>query len=184
MQRRLIPAAVAAVALAAAPAAGAKEISNAEVCGTAGACQTVDDEASRMALMTASGRSIAPPPEAPYYDVRAEYSHGDQRQWVSYVAVPSRRAVRYEDGAWYVMTAEQGALIRKATAGAEPYPAAGLIGAAPAADPPPVAATEGGSLLWPEGVLLALAGVLLAGALTVAVRRGSLGWPRRGPAAP
>ena len=137
MQRRLIPATVAALALAAAPAAGAKEISNAEVCGTAGACQTVDGEASRMALMTASGRSIAPPPRAPYYDVRAEYSHGDQHQWVSYVAVPRHRAVRYEDGAWYEMTAEQAALIRESTAGAEPYPAAGLIDAAPAPDPSP-----------------------------------------------
>ena len=70
---------------------------------------------------------------------------------------PRHRAVRYEDGAWYQMTAQQAALIRKSTAGAEPYPAAGLIDAAPAPDPKPAAvASDGGSLLWPEGVLLAL----------------------------
>jgi hypothetical protein len=183
MHRRLIPAAVAALALAAAPATGAKEISRAEVCGTAGACQTVDDEGSRMQLMTASGRSIPPPPEAPYYDVRAEYRHGDQSQWVSYVAVPRHDAVRYQDGAWYEMTAEQAALIGKATAGAEPYPAAGLVGAAPPADPKPAAAASGdGSLLWPWGVLLAIA--LAAAGATAAARTATHGWRRRGPAAP
>ena len=132
MHRRLIPAAVAALALAAAPAAGAKEISNAEVCGTDGCVPAVDGEASRMALMTASGRSIAAPPRAPYYDVqRRVQPRRPAPRRSSFVAVPRHRAVRYEDGAWYEMTAEQAALISKLAGGEQPFPAAGLIGAAP-----------------------------------------------------
>ncbi len=83
------------------------------------------------------------------------------------------------------MTAEQAALIRKSTAGAEPYPAAGLIDAAPASEP---VAADGGNLLWPEGVLLALAlgvaGVFLIRPLRAAARTATPGSRRRARAAP
>jgi len=182
MQRRLIPAAVAALALAAAPAAGAKEISNAEVCGT-DACASVTGKADRLALMTGSGKSIAAPPEAPYYEASAVYSHGGQSKTVGFVAVPRHRAVSYEGGPWYEITAAQSALISKLAGDKQPFPAAGLIGAAPAPDPKPaaVAASDGGSLLWPEGVLLALA---LAAAATAAVRTATPASRRRARAAP
>ena len=81
MQRMLFLAAVAALALAAAPAAVAKEITKAEVCGTDG-CVSVDDEAGRMALMTSGGSPTDPPHAAPYYEVQRQFAtddHGDGR---------------------------------------------------------------------------------------------------------
>jgi len=185
MQRRLIPAAVAALALAAAPAAGAKEISNAEVCGANG-CAGVSGEADRLALMTGSGKSIAAPPEAPYYEASAVYSHGGQSKTVGFVAVPRHRAVSYEGGPWYEITPAQSALISKLAGDRQPFPAAGLTGAAPAPDPKPapVAASDGGNLLWPEGVLLALAlGVFLIRPLRAAARTATLASRRRARAA-
>jgi hypothetical protein len=167
MKRMLVFAAAAALTLAAAPAAAAKEITKAEVCGTGGACQSVDDEAGRLALAE-SGAPMAPPPRAPYYEINVRFEHGDESATVGFAAVPRHRAVRYSDGNWYEMTAAQSAVIRKTTGDVKPFPAAGLIGAAPAPDPKPqpAAASDGGNLLWPEGVLLALglaaAGVFLA----------------------
>ena len=173
MPRTLVLAAIAALALAAAPAAGAKEISKAEVCGQGG-CATVDDEQGRMALMS-GGSPTDPPRAAPYYEVRAEMSHGDEHGTVSFVAVPTRNAVRYDDGMWYEMTAEMGAVIRKVTADSKAFPAAGLIGAAePPAKPAPApaASDDGGNLLWPEGVLVALA-LGVAGVFLVRAARSS-----------
>jgi len=163
MKRMLVFAAAAALTLAAAPAAAAKEITKAEVCGSGGACQTVDDEAGRLALAE-SGAPMAPPPSAPYYQISARFEHGDESATVLFVAVPGRRAVRYSDGNWYAMTAAQSAVIREATSDAKPLPAAGLIGAAPAPDPKPqpAPASDDGSLLWPEGVLLALLALVAA----------------------
>jgi hypothetical protein len=158
MRRMLILAAAAALWLLAAPAAVAKEITKAEVCGSGGNCAVVDDEQGRMALMS-GGNPTDPPRAAPYYEVRAEMSHGDEHATITFVTVPSRRAVRYDDGMWYAMTAEQVALIQKLTTDMKALPAAGLVGAAepPEPQPAPAATDDGGSLLWPEGVLLALA---------------------------
>ena len=104
MQRTLILAAVAAIALAVAPAAMAKEITKAEVCGTGG-CVTVDDEAGRAVLMN-GGASRAAPPAAPYYNVRIEMSHGEEVGAFNLAAVPKQRAFRADDGAWYDMPPE------------------------------------------------------------------------------
>ena len=173
MTRMLVFAAAAALTLAAAPAAAAKEITTAEVCGAGGACQTVDDEAGRLALAE-SGQPMAPPPRAPYYEISARFEHGDESATVVFVAVPGRRAVRYSDGNWYAMTAAQSAVIRETIGDAEPFPAAGLIGAASAPEPKPqpAPASDGGSLLWPEGVLLALA-LGVAGVFLVRAARSS-----------
>jgi hypothetical protein len=174
MRRTLVLAAIAALALAAAPAAGAKEIRSAEVCGT-DSCATVDDEAGRFALMGA-GPPMSPPPRAAYFEVNARFAGEGHSETITFVAVPEHRAVRYADGAWYQMTAEQQALIGELTAGAKAFPAAGLIGAAkpPAKPAPAPAASDGGSLLWPEGILVALVlaagGVLLVRAPTTAAR--------------
>ena len=173
MTRMLVFAAAAALTLAAAPAAAAKEITNAEVCGSGGACQSVDDEAGRLALAE-SGPPMSPPPRAPYYEISARFEHGDESATVGFVAVPRHRAVRYSDGNWYEMTAAQAAVIRETTGDAKPLRAAGLIGAAPAPDPKsqPAPASDGGNLLWPEGVLLALA-LGVAGVFLVRAARSS-----------
>lgn len=173
MKRTLVFAAVAALTLAAAPAAAAKEITKAEVCGAGNVCQSVDDEAGRLALAE-SGAPMAPPPRAPYYEINARFEHGDESARVGFVAVPRHRAVRYSDGNWYAMTAAQSAVIRETTGDAKPFPAAGLIGAAAAPEPKPqpAAASDDGSLLWPEGVLLALA-LGMAGVFLVRAARSS-----------
>ena len=160
MQRTLIPAAVAALALAlavaVAPAALAKEITKAEVCGTGG-CASVDDEAGRAVLLN-GGPPRTPPTAGPYYNVRMEMAHeGEDVGAFTLVAVPDKRAYRADDGAWYEMPSEMTALVTKVTAGYKAFPAAGLIGAAPAPEPRPAAAADSGSPLWPEGVLIALA---------------------------
>jgi hypothetical protein len=166
MRRRTLVLA-ATLALAAAPAAGAKEIQKAEVCGP-NACTSVDDEASRVVLLE-GGPPSKPPAAAPYYDVRFQVDHGDSRETFGFVAVPSKRAYRTDDGEWWTLTDEMLALIQKATGDTQAFPAAGLAGAAPPAEPKPQpAASDGGGLLWPEGGLLAL---VLAAAGVFLVRR-------------
>ena len=167
MQRMLTLAAVAALALAAAPAAVAKEITKAEVCG-AGGCATVDDEAGRAVLMN-GGPSRTPPPAAPYYNVRIEMSHGEETGAFNLAAVPEQRAFRADDGAWYEMTPEMTALITKVAAGKRAFPAAGLIGAAAPPEPRPAAA-DTGNPLWPERLLIALVLVVAAVFLVRAAR--------------
>ena len=178
MQRALLPAAVAALILALAPAAAAKEITKAEVCGPGG-CARVGDEAGRAALME-GGSPRTPPPAAPYYEVRMEMDHGGEDVGTfSFAAVPEQRAFRADDGAWYEMPPEMVALVGKVAAGERPFPASGLIGAAAPPPEPRAAAADTGNRLWPEGVLIAAA-LAAAGLLLVRASRR----PRRvGPAA-
>jgi hypothetical protein len=81
-------------------------------------------------------------------------------------AVPARRALRASDGTWIDMPPDVAAVIAKLTAGHRPFSASRLTGAAPPPQPHPAPAAESDSLLWPEGVLIALAlaaaGVVLA----------------------
>ncbi|MEA2132095.1 MAG: hypothetical protein QOC68_4 [Solirubrobacteraceae bacterium] len=170
MQRVLVLAAVAALALAVAPAAVAKEITKAEVCGADG-CVSVDDADGRFALME-GGPPRTPPAAAPYYEVNMEMDH--RGGGFSYTAVPDRRAYRADDGGWYEMPPAMVVLVAKAAARSRAFPAAGLIGAAPAPEPP----ADTGNALWPEGALIAL--VLAAGGVfLVRLARGSR---RFGPA--
>ena len=171
-RRTLVLAAV--LALAAAPAAGAKEIQKAEVCGPS-ACASVDDEASRVVLLE-GGPPGKPPAAAPYYDVRFQVDHGDSRETFGFVAVPSKRAYRTDDGEWWTLTDEMLALIEKATGDEQPFPASDLVGAAPPADPKPQPAAGADSPLWPEGVVIAL--IALAAAAVV-VRLSAAGGRRR-----
>lgn len=155
MQRTLLLAAVAALALAAAPAAAAKEITKAEVCGPDG-CTNVGDRAT-LPLLANGGSPRTPPAAAPYYDVRVTMAEGDQDVTWSFAAVPSRHAMRADDGTWMEMPPDTAALITKTAAGSRTYPAGDLVGAARPRDPRPAPATGGGdSPLWPEGVIIAL----------------------------
>jgi hypothetical protein len=170
MQRTLVLAAVAAVTLAAAPSAPAKEISKAQVCG-ADACAAAA-LGDRQTLAN-GGPTRTPPTAAPFYTVRIAVDTGERRttNWET-TAVPERRALRADDGTWLEMPADVEAVITKLTADLRPFPASGLVGAAPPPKSHPAAASD--SPLWPEGVLIALAvavgGVFLVRAATGARR--------------
>ena len=164
MQRTLVLAAVAAIALAVAPAASAKEITKAEVCGAEG-CRAAD-RGDREVLVN-GGPSRTPPTAAPFYMVRFEVDTGEGRteRW-GITAVPERRALRAEDGTWLEMPPDVAAVITKLAAGRRGFPASGLMGAAPPPEPRPAAPADTRSPLWPEGVLIAL--VLAAGGFGLA----------------
>ena len=148
MRRMLVLAAAAALALAAAPAAVAKEVKKAEVCGPDG-CVSADDEQTRMTLLQ-GGPPTKPPTAAPYYEVRITMAAGDETHTWGFAAVPDRQAARADDGTWMRMPDEMTGIVKQLTLGQKPYPAAGLIGAAPPPEPKPVAA-DADSPLWPEG---------------------------------
>jgi hypothetical protein len=156
MRRTLITAAIAALALAAAPAATAKEIKKAQVCGP-DACAAVDDEQGR-AILVNGGPPRQPPTAAPYYEVRITMAEGDEEFPLSNAAVPARHALRGDDGTWMDMPPEMVALINKVAGDQRPFPAADLVGAAPPSESPaqPGAADSSDSPLWPEGVVIAL----------------------------
>jgi hypothetical protein len=143
-----------ALLLAAAPAAAAKEIKKAEVCGPDG-CSNVEDHGS-FAILADGGPPRTPPTAAPYYDVRITMAEGDTDATFSFAAVPARHAARVDDGTWLEMPPEEVALIKKTAAGRKPYPAGDLVGTAPPPDPRPEPATGSDSPLWPEGVIVAL----------------------------
>jgi hypothetical protein len=96
--------------------------------------------------------------------------------------VPSRNAVRGDDGAWTELpAAAKRALTEVVGDDLKPIPGVGLIGAAPAPDPAPVAAAEPGGLSWLEGLLVVGALIVVAaGFVALGRRRPSL--RRRGTA--
>jgi hypothetical protein len=170
MQRTLILAAVAALALAAAPAASAKEITKAEVCGADGCAAAAGGDRQTLGN---GGPTRTPPAAAPFYTLRITVDHGDgaTTSW-EMTAVPARRALRAEDGTWLDMPPDVAAVITKLAAGHRPFPASALTGAAPAPKPRPAAAADAGSALWPEAVLIALA-LAVGGGFVVRAARGS-----------
>ena len=168
MRRMLVLAAVAAAVLATAPAAVAKELTKAAVCGPED-CVAVEDESGRTALMSGGGSPMDPPRGAPYYEVRGRIDHGEEHAKITFAVVPSRKAVHYDDGSWYAMPAEMSALVSKITADSKPFPATGLVGWAAPPDPqrqPATPAGDDGNPLWPEGAIIALL-ALAAAAATV-----------------
>jgi hypothetical protein len=173
MKWTLAAAAVAGAALALAPAAGAKEIKEAQICGADG-CTTVNDEGDR-ALLVSGGPPRTPPTAAPFYAVRITMDEGgEQAGRFEAAAVPRKGALRGGDGTWMQMPAVMARVVERYAAGHRPYPAARLAGAAPAA--PPAESSAGEGVLWPEGALLALALLGAAGVLARrAARRGRLG---------
>jgi hypothetical protein len=178
MKRTLVVAALAALALA--PAAHGKEVRQAQVCGPDG-CITVDDQTAGAALAN-GGPPRTPPTAAPFYRIRIAIDTGGGRtDHFSVAAVPARHAMRGSDGTWMDMPDEVAAVIERVAGSARPYPAARLAGAAPLAPAPaePSKAARADSLLWPEGVLLALA---LLGAAGLLVRRAIRGTGRFGHA--
>ena len=162
MRRMPVLAAAAALALAAAPQAVAKEITKAQVCGP-DACTTVDDDHAREVLVN-GGPPRKPPTAAPYYEVRITMAEGDENHTWSFAAVPAKDALRADDGTWLDMPPEVTAVVKGFAGDQRPFPASELTGAAaPPADPQPVADAD--SPLWPEGVVIALIALAAAAAI-------------------
>jgi hypothetical protein len=117
------------------------------------------------------GPPRTPPTEAPYWEVRvtmvmsAEETGGTEEEhaW-SFAAVPSKDAARGEDGTWMQPPPEATTLVKEYSEGIEPYPASHMVGWAPPHEPQPApaSASDGDSPLWPEGVLVALAALVVA----------------------
>jgi hypothetical protein len=176
MQRTLVLAAFATLALLAAPPAVAKEIKSAQVCG-ADACATTEDSGDREVLVN-GGPPRTPPTAAPFYTLRVNIdTGGGNTDHFEMTAVPARHALRGSDGTWLEMPPDMATVVAKLAAGHRAFPASDLIGAAPAPRPHPAAAGTG-SPLWPEGVLIALV-LVAAGWFLVRAVRGSR---RFGPA--
>jgi len=166
-----ILAALAATALVLAPAARAKEIEQAEVCGADG-CIEVADEGDRATIVD-GGPPRTPPAEAPFYAVRLVIDTGGGHvERLDTFAVPSRHALRGADGTWMVMPKTLATVVERYARRLRPLPASELVGAAPA---PVAAAPAGDGVLWPEGVLVALA-LLGVGVLVVRRTRGARRW--------
>ena len=142
-----------ALLLTVVPAAVAKEITKAEVCGPDG-CSAVADVAVAPVLGN-GGPPRTPPTAAPYYDVRLTVAEGEHNATWSFAAVPARHAMRADDGTWMEMPPDMVALVNKTAAGRKQYPASEMVGWAAAPDPKPESASTD-SPLWPEGVLIAL----------------------------
>lgn len=182
MRTPAIAAALVAAALIVPAAAAAKEIKEGTVCGASG-CETVTDRELLMALVDGGDISSEPPQAAGFYEVEiVMVGEGEQHTFETQM-VPSRNALRGDDGTWMQLpAAAKRALTTVVGDDLKPFPAVGLIGAAPAPDPGPVAAAEPGGLSLPEGLLVVGALVLVAaGFLMFGRRRPSL--RRRGAGA-
>ena len=169
MKRTLGATAVAVAALALAPAALAKEIKQAQVCGSDG-CAAVDDSSDREVLVN-GGPPRTPPTAAPFYVVRLTVDEGNGHSFrIRNEAVPLQRALRGDDGTWMEMPESMYRLIARKTAHHRAYPASSLVGAAPARPERREAAVADDNGLWPEGVVFALV-LAAAGMLGLAAAR-------------
>jgi hypothetical protein len=158
-----------AVALVAAPAAQAKEITKARVCGVDG-CATTRDPAVLQALMNGGPPTVPPSPAGGVISVRATVSEPDGTPVGEFTSwwVPSARMLVAEDGTWMRLSSRSQVAIERLASRFEPFPGS-RIGLpdepAPAPVPP---ADDGGVPSWPLIALLAAA--IVAGAL-LALRR-------------
>src|SRR3954453_1607028 len=110
--------------LVAVPAAAAKQVSRAEICG-AGGCASF---AGRGLQPLAEGGDIVGPPVpgAPYFLVRIEIRAGDERNHFTSRWVPSLNLIRGAQGTWMVMPAAGKALLVKLSAHRTPLAASTL----------------------------------------------------------
>jgi hypothetical protein len=171
----------AALALVVPAATSAKEIKEGTVCGASG-CETVTDRELLMALVDGGGISSEPPQAGPFYRVEIVMAGEGEMHSFETQMVPSRDALRGDDGTWMQLpAAAKRALDQVVGEDLEPYPASGLIGAAPAPDLAPPASDRGG-LSWLQGGLVVGGLILLAAAVIVLSQGRRPSWlRRRGP---
>ena len=165
--RRLAPI-IALLALFAAPAAHAKEITKARVCGHDD-CVTTHDPAILNGLMNGAPPTIPQDPKAPMLRITAtisEHPGGEEMGTTQSQWVPSLGLLVAEDGTWMKLP-DDAARALDALA-IEPFPAQpGAAATAATATPAPAAqADDGGLPAWLLfAAALALVGALVAAAL-------------------
>ena len=163
-----------AVALVAAPAAQAKEITKARVCGV-DECATTRDPAVLQALMNGGPPTVPPNPAGGVISLRDTIAEPDGTPVGQFTSwwVPSVRMLVAEDGSWMQLSSHSKAAIERVTARFEPFPGStiGLPDEPAPAPAAPAAADTGGGTPW--ALIAILAAALGAGAL-VALRRVAL----------
>jgi hypothetical protein len=193
--RRLIGCLAAIALLVIVPAASAKVVHSAVICGDGG-CASISkqDGRPRLQALAEGGNVVGPPAHgAPYYRVNVEIRGGDARARYTNHWVPSLDLIRGQDGTWMEMPAEGKAGLAALTAKLKPLPASTLPLSASAdslamariaaiSTPAPVVtapSNDGGGFPW-SWILAAAA----AAGLTVTIaarRRRRTGAPRQVP---
>jgi hypothetical protein len=180
MSGRTLVSALVLVVLAAPPAAAAKGVQDARVCGADG-CVTAPLNADTYVLFEGGTPVAAPARRAPFFELRYRRMTGeshdiDALESVRMIYVPSAGLLRADDGQWLQADRRAAAAMRRALTGTEPFPAAklGLPGVPQERPAPGSAGTGDGPPVVP---LLALAVLGGGAALAVGSRR------RRRPAA-
>ena len=145
MTPRLLTALAAALALAPAVAAPAKELSKAELCG-ADRCVDITRDAAGERLETGLlGGAITPPPSEPgrFVKVNFTFDEGEGVPGFGFTGlfVLSGAAMRHESGEWIRMSASERAWMRKVARAVEPFGADKLNAIAPEIEDPSLART-------------------------------------------
>jgi hypothetical protein len=159
-----------AVALVAAPAAQAKEITKARVCGVDG-CATTRDPVVLQALMNGGPPTVPPSPAGGVIRVRATVAEPDGTPVGEFTSwwVPSARMLVAEDGTWMRMSSRSRVAIERVASRFEPFPGSKIgLSDEPAPAPAPAAHDSGGGPSWP---LIALLGAAIAAGALLALRR-------------
>jgi hypothetical protein len=165
--RRLAPIIALLAVFAAAPAASAKEITKARVCGHDD-CVTTHDPAILNGLMNGGPPTIPQDPKAPMLRITATISErpgGEQMGTTQSQWVPSLGLLVAEDGTWMKLPDDAARALNALAI--EPFPAqpGAAANAAPTATPAPAGqADDGGLPVW----LLIAAALALVGALVAA----------------
>lgn len=167
---RIVALLVAIAALAAAPAAYAKEITKARVCGVDG-CVTTRDPAILQGLMNGGPPTVPPNPAGGVISVRATVSAPDGTPAGQFTSwwVPSVRMLVAEDGTWMRLPARPMAVIERLAGRFEPFPGSTIGLPDEPARHAPARATDGAGTNW---LLIALPiAAVAAGALLLVLRR-------------
>lgn len=163
---RLVALLVALAALVSAPAAYAKEITKARVCGLDG-CVTTRDPAVLAALMDGGAPQVPPGAAGGVISVRATVGLPDGTSAGQFTSwwVPSVRMLVSEDGTWMGLTPPARAEIARLAARFEPFPGSTIGLPDEPVRPAPARAADGGGT---SRLLIALPiAALAAGALLV-----------------
>jgi hypothetical protein len=162
-----------AAALLAAPAAQAKEIIKARVCGL-DSCVTTRDPTLLQALMDGGPPSVPPTTKGGVISVRATVAEPGGEEVGQFTSwwVPAARMLVAEDGTW-MRVPDAAPVLERLTDHFEPFPASTIgLGDEAAPPPAPAAADDGRGTPW---ALIAILAAALATGAAVTLRATTKG---------